>query len=1524
MSKIIKTIKYSLFTFCFVFLLGQSNTLNATHLVGGELSYRCLGNDLYELTLIVRRDCENGAPDAQFDDPAHIGIFEDSGNGLLTHMGIDGRFELPLISQTVIANDVIFDCSTTGSRVCVEEAMYRDTVELPYFKRGYHLAYQRCCRNSILVNIEDPLETGGTYDVSIPAAVLEECNSQPVFNAWPDVYLCVNESLTFDHSAVDADGDILVYRLCTPKQGATSFNPRPIVPSNPPYDDIVWSSTFSESNMIGGNPPLSINSSTGLITGRPNQEGTFVVGVCVEEFRNGVKISEVRRDFEYNVRVCGDAILVGCNVIGNDCDGDTQVTFENTTQGADNYNWTVTDSSGNIITTSMDEDFSYDFPGFGTYTVLLEAMRDSDGCVASEEKEITIGSPDVTADFDAAFSSCDVGNLILLTDLSSDPTGSSEPVSWQWTVNGNSAPNSSTSSYDVGNAQNVEVTLLVTFNSGCTATVTKSFDRDEVFPTIDFTYSINSCGTDSYNLQLNAFSSSLFAIDSVAWTVVDANGTQTGNTNPYDVDILSSGAMVTVVAYFENGCMDTNTGEINEPILPDLVILDNFQHGECIQEDSVKVIFGPGIVGPTINANITSYEWNVNGESFDTEEIEIEVKDGDSLNISLIITYDNGCVLSEDTVFEANFAPELNIVAELDCNNPNGPTVTITDETVFNGSATYTWLLDQVEVSNADSFEFVIGPDGNQVDLLIEYDNGCEGTYSEFFGPIGNPSYTSDLVECLDSSIVVSLTDTSGPSLGVTWEINEDGVITSYMGSPIQFTMTAEQVEVTQTVDYGNGCILTETTILTKDDVTGGGEPELDYSIVPIECFGDSGIFVFTDMTLLPECVFIISQEWVINGMTYTGSPITITLPLGIDIGFIYTVTLSNGQILSTEGDGNPDNDSINTNDIVDQIDIDIVDNGSSICNDSLDLSITNPMTGVDYEWSTDSEFDNIIGTGVSFTGSPGDMFGGTIYVQTINNIGPCVYGQDSITIESDTISISFDMPFIICAGDTANFQVINNRPEQILTFEWKGGDGQLIEGGDTDNPLIGIGEDETEDFFFILCTTNDSGCTSTDTIDFMVQENEELMMFTYEPDSCGSLTIHFDEAPNDLNGNGMWDFGDGTTGTGAMVSHTYDEPGVYTVTLSDTSAVCPKDPISVDVNVANLSIEILGATNDTIVYEIGTTLDVFADTNGNDEDVSWCLEDGPNVGTGNPLEDFDPGMDTILLIAKIIDEFGCEESDTVVLVPEVDPRDCLESVNIDGPNPAVVCEDEEFTLTLTMDEDCDLEDFTYEWNPEDCIVSGNGTPSVVVSTSTSKTIMVLVTHIETGEDSIYNYDIEVSMPQVDISVPELNIDENGNPFVCLGQSIVLTVDPIDPNCTYTWGDGQMGPSIELTPEETATYTVECVDEFGCSSEIAEITIPVIPPQCDESDVYIPNAFSPNGDSNNDVLFVRSKFIQDMELTITNRWGEIVFSSTDQSNGWDGTYKGETLAPDVFAYCIKVTCITGQEYIKAGNVSIIK
>jgi gliding motility-associated-like protein len=122
------------------------------------------------------------------------------------------------------------------------------------------------------------------------------------------------------------------------------------------------------------------------------------------------------------------------------------------------------------------------------------------------------------------------------------------------------------------------------------------------------------------------------------------------------------------------------------------------------------------------------------------------------------------------------------------------------------------------------------------------------------------------------------------------------------------------------------------------------------------------------------------------------------------------------------------------------------------------------------------------------------------------------------------------------------------------------------------------------------------------------------------------------------------------------------------------------------------------------------------------------------------------------------------------------------------------------------------------------------------------------------------------------------------------------------------------------------TYNVEAVSDHGCKASDS-VTILLY---CDNSQVFVPNAFTPNGDGQNDVFYPRGIGVKTIKtFRIYNRWGELLFERTninlnDAGNAWDGTYKGDTPHPDVYVYIIEAVCYTGEDISIKGDVTIIR
>ncbi len=275
--------------------------LQATHIVGGEIEFVRVAKYTYDIRLIQYFDQINGAPGAE-DDNVNVGIFSKSINSLID------TFLLPKTSVDFVQYSFP-QCaipSLSTKRIIYSRIVNLDS--LAYADpQGYYIAWDRCCRNNGINNLIDPGSQGQLFYLEVPPIYKdgkEYINSSPVLFPPVSDYACVGDLFYFDFQGTDPDGDSLVYSMVNPMKGLTGpGNPALIAPFPGPYPDVIWNSSHGLNNMINGNPPLNI-SDDGFLTVKPNEQGLFVFGIRCEEYRDGNKIGEVRRDFQIYVINC--------------------------------------------------------------------------------------------------------------------------------------------------------------------------------------------------------------------------------------------------------------------------------------------------------------------------------------------------------------------------------------------------------------------------------------------------------------------------------------------------------------------------------------------------------------------------------------------------------------------------------------------------------------------------------------------------------------------------------------------------------------------------------------------------------------------------------------------------------------------------------------------------------------------------------------------------------------------------------------------------------------------------------------------------------------------------------------------------------------------------------------------------------------------------------------------------------------------------------------------------------------------
>lgn len=241
-----------------------------------------------------------------------------------------------------------------------------------------------------------------------------------------------------------------------------------------------------------------------------------------------------------------------------------------------------------------------------------------------------------------------------------------------------------------------------------------------------------------------------------------------------------------------------------------------------------------------------------------------------------------------------------------------------------------------------------------------------------------------------------------------------------------------------------------------------------------------------------------------------------------------------------------------------------------------------------------------------------------------------------------------------------------------------------------------------------------------------------------------------------------------------------------------------------------------------------------------------------------------------------------------------------LAGINVSiNASPGSVCEGENSTLSATGA-------VNYVWT------NGGETSTDITVTPSSTTVYTVVGLNGTCTDSAF-YSLTVN--------PKPDVVAIKDQSIAIGSSADIQVSGAS---TYVWSPAEnlscsncANPTA--SPKVTTTYSVIATDANGCTNT-ASVTITV-----DENyAIFVPTAFSPNNDGENDVLYVRGRGISEMKIVIFNGWGEKVFESDSETKGWDGTRNGKALNSGVFVYQLSGKYFNGSEFSQKGDVTLMK
>jgi gliding motility-associated-like protein len=264
----------------------------ASHLAGADLTYQCLGNNRYVVTLTLYRDC-NGISIGTFDqtinaysDSCNLGfpydVFPPGGVGDIEYrLPFDTIYEVSQLCPQVLPQS---QCNG-GTLPGVQVSIFRDTIQLPATCTDWVLSYRSCCRNPAITNIINPNSANLYIEAGINSTV---CNNSPTFNSNPTPYFCAGQCYDYNHGASDVENDTLRYALT-----CVLDDPGVCLLNSAGY-------TITDPMLLQPGTTFGFNQFTGQMSfcTRANTVQRPVVAVTVYNIVNGDTIGYVQRDIQ--------------------------------------------------------------------------------------------------------------------------------------------------------------------------------------------------------------------------------------------------------------------------------------------------------------------------------------------------------------------------------------------------------------------------------------------------------------------------------------------------------------------------------------------------------------------------------------------------------------------------------------------------------------------------------------------------------------------------------------------------------------------------------------------------------------------------------------------------------------------------------------------------------------------------------------------------------------------------------------------------------------------------------------------------------------------------------------------------------------------------------------------------------------------------------------------------------------------------------------------------------------------------
>lgn len=489
-----------------------------------------------------------------------------------------------------------------------------------------------------------------------------------------------------------------------------------------------------------------------------------------------------------------------------------------------------------------------------------------------------------------------------------------------------------------------------------------------------------------------------------------------------------------------------------------------------------------------------------------------------------------------------------------------------------------------------------------------------------------------------------------------------------------------------------------------------------------------------------------------------------------------------------------------------------------------------------------------------------------------------------------------FFAPDAVCIEEPI---AIENLSSEALNFEWIFGDG--TESSETQPQHF---YDEPGTYTIQLIASNPETCNLADTISQAITVLSNTSSFLEAGNACANEDIQIGIAPSsDPDIRYTW-IPDDFLSSGEIANPIFNGDMNLDYTLLISNGICT-DTLFQSVAVTNLDISV---TDDLTICNEAENVELSAQSSEPGVSFTWSFNDD----FSDPLNDPEDNSVNLLIeepttLYAQAELNGCTVNDQI----EID----FVSSQLELGNNELICPGDSVLLTVSSPNP----GLQYSWSPEAEIISGQGTSEVWVSPQSPTTYIV---NGQLTEECVVSDSVLVDLSSLEDEFLQATAEPN---TILAGDTVQLNALP--DGYDYQWSpfEGVSNPLSQnptAHPEVSTTYFVSVEDGdciYGDSVRVAVVDFICGPPL-----IYLPNAFTPNGDGQNDILYVRGANLTRVSLKVYNRWGEKVFETDQQSDGWDGSYKGNSVDPAVFVYYLEADCGDGNTYFEKGNITLIR